>query len=71
MEGEAGSAPARVPGSPEPLGWMSELSKALDQGIQSAGTWVESNSALLANTLALDKLSEFDGAEARGVTLSE
>jgi len=50
---------------------MSELSKALDQGIQSAGTWVESNSALLANTLALDKLSEFDGAEARGVTLSE
>ena len=45
------------------LSWMSELSRALDQGIQSAGTFLETNSALLANTLALDKLSEFDGLE--------
>jgi hypothetical protein len=47
------------------LSWMTELSRALDQGIQTAGTFLETNSALLANTLALDKLSEFDGVEAR------
>ena len=36
------------------------------QGFQTAGTFLETNSALLANTLALDKLSEFDGTEVRG-----
>jgi hypothetical protein len=51
------------------LSWMTELSRALDQGIQTAGTFLETNSALLANTLALDKLSEFDGVEARGAGL--
>jgi hypothetical protein len=44
---------------------MTELSRALDHGLQSANTFLETNSALLANTLALDKLSEFDGVEVR------
>ena len=64
---------------------MSELTRALDHGVQFAGTFLEvrfptrqprslsvssllriypqTNSALLANTLALDKLNEFDGVE--------
>ena len=68
---------------------MSELTRALDHGIQSAGTFLEvctarlpvrvvscvtarslqTNSALLANTLALDKLNEHDGVEVRAAVL--
>ena len=68
---------------------MSELTRALDHGIQSAGTFLEvctgrlpvrvvscvtarslqTNSALLANTLALDKLNEHDGVEVRAPVL--
>lgn len=44
---------------------FNDLGRALEQGLQNAGTFLETNSALLANTLALDKLSEFDGTEAR------
>lgn len=44
---------------------FTDLGRALEQGLQNAGTFLETNSALLANTLALDKLSEFDGTEVR------
>ena len=57
--------PGVPPGGAGGLSWMTELSRALDHGLQSANTFLETNSALLANTLALDKLSEFDGVEVR------
>jgi hypothetical protein len=44
---------------------FSDISRALEQGFQNSVTFLETNSALLANTLALDKLSEFDGLEVR------
>jgi hypothetical protein len=42
-----------------------DLSRALEQGFNTSVTFIETNSALLANPLALDKLSEFDGLEVR------
>ena len=89
----SGAEPPPQGGGGIGLSWMTELSRALDQGVQAAGTFLEvqtrrcsgathrtgltrralrprpggaqTNSALLANTLALDKLSEFDGVEVR------
>jgi len=50
---------------------LQDLGRAFEQGLQASVQFVETNSALLATTLSLDKLSEFDGLESLRVIYSE
>lgn len=47
------------------MDFFTDIQRALDQAQAQAQTFIETSGALVANTLALDKLNEFDGLEVR------